>query len=305
MRIFNFCFNDCIPRKNLNSDLVKHLSNNLKYYIRIKNKFPDLIDGIITDRSPNRILLNEQNFSLTDCINHLDRDDKIIALRSFGKYPIDDLLGQIDLESLLQDKYIFTINSEKIDATNAKIVFDNSGILFTLPVVKELEKNKILIQDKLEIKTEIINHFGSDSNADFICHSIKQELIARSSGFEKFRQVLGQIKYTDSFKSEFENLTVELQKKIIDSFSHIFNKIGNSRIIPDDDKIKDVTPYMEKEIKIFELRIFSPAAIRLYFFAAKDKIYLGSINKKPKPKIQNNDILNALSIIKELIYTEI
>ena len=62
-----------------------------------------------------------------------------------------------------------------------------------------------------------------------------------------------------------------------------------------------MTPQTEKRIKVNELRIFSPVAIRMYFFETGTKVYLASINKKPQNKVQSGDILNALSIIKELI----
>ena len=39
----------------------------------------------------------------------------------------------------------------------------------------------------------------------------------------------------------------------------------------------------------------------MYFYETKEKIFFGSIEKKPKRKVQDNDILNAASIIKELI----
>jgi len=42
----------------------------------------------------------------------------------------------------------------------------------------------------------------------------------------------------------------------------------------------------------------------MYFFETVQKIYLGSINGKPKRKVQDNDILNASSVIKELIALE-
>ena len=61
---------------------------------------------------------------------------------------------------------------------------------------------------------------------------------------------------------------------------------------------------MEKIIKIFEFRVFTPVAIRMYIYETPSKIYFGSIESKPKKKIQNSDIINAMSIIKELIALE-
>ena len=60
----------------------------------------------------------------------------------------------------------------------------------------------------------------------------------------------------------------------------------------------------ERVIKVFELRIFTPVAIRMYLYETPTRIYFGSIEGKPKKKVQDSDILNAMSIIKELIALE-
>lgn len=299
--MFQFCFNDCLPKDCANDALVSHLSLTLTHYDNIKKKFNTSVDGIITDRHPSKLFLNNKQFSLASCIQHLDRELKKIAYSNFNKYPVDNYYAIADIDDLLEKGYSFVINGACHEAINAKIVEENGGILFTLPVHNDLKKDKLSIADNKKQNCEVLNQYGEASNTTFISDYIKFDLVKRADGFDKLLALIGECNYDARFKSNFESLPYAAQKKILDHIHQAIERNAVTRFYPDDQKIKDVTPDKEKKIKLFELRVFNPVAVRLYFFEAPKKIYFGSIEGKPKMKAQNSDISNALSVIKELI----
>lgn len=299
--MFQFCFNDCIPKDGSDDKLVKFLATNLKHYNSIKNNFPGFVDGILTDRLPEKVILNNNNFTLKNCIKHLDRELLKIAYRDFGKYPLEEYYNQFDIDSLLENEYTITVNKALYDATNAKIVQENDGILFTLPVHDDLKKDSLAISDRAKAICEVVNQFGEESNSTFISEYIQADKVKRATGFDKLLALVGLCKFNQKFRSDFERLTSKTQEFLLKEVKHAIKRNLTTRFYPDDNLIKDVTPDKEKQISILELRIYSPVAIRMYFYESSTKIYFGSINGKPKKKVQDNDILNAASIIHELI----
>lgn len=299
--MFQFCFNDCIPNEETNDGLVKHLSTTLTHYNIIKNRFSNSVDGIITDRYPSKLQLNNSEFTLANCINQLTRELKKIALANFNKYPVDSYYVLTDVDALLEQGYSIEINAVSHDAINAKIVQENGGILFTLPLHNDLKKNILSISSGENQAFEVINQYGHDSNTQFISDFIQGDLVKRLNGFEKLMAIVGECAYNERFKRDFENLTFDTQTFLLKEIQHAINRKAKTRFYPDGKLIKDVTPDKETKIRVFELRIFSPVAVRCYFFETSTKIYFGSIEGKPKKKVQNSDILNALSTIKELI----
>jgi hypothetical protein len=299
--MFHFCFNDCIPKNSSNDVLVKHLTVTLTHYDLIKKKFPGSVNGIITDRLPEKVYLNNANFSLVDCIQYLEREIRKIALSNFGKHPVDDYFNEIDIDSLLENEYSITIDNVGYDATNAKLVQNNGGMLFTLAVHNDLQKNTLVICDKANSTCEATNQYGAEANTNYILELIYSDIVKRADGFDKLLALVGECAYDEDFKSEFDNLTYTTQNFLLKEVEHAINRKERTRFYPDDKLIKNVTPGNEKEISVFELRIYSPVAIRMYFYETPNKVYFGSIDKKPKKKIQDNDIKNAASIIKELI----
>lgn len=302
--MFQFCFNDCIPKDGTNDGLVTHLSVTLTHYDTIKKKFANYIDGIITDRLPSDLILNDSQFTLANCIGQLNRELRKIALSSFNKYPVDNYYVLADIDNLLEREYSIEVNTAPLEAINAKIVQENGGILFTLPVHDDLKKNKLSISDKEKQTCEVLNQYGNDKNTQFVSDFIQADIVKRLEGFDKLLAIVGECTFNERFKRDFENLTYDTQTFLLKEIQHAINRKAKTRFYPDDKLIKDVTPEKEKNVNVFELRIYSPVAVRLYFFEAPNKIYFGSIEGKPKKKVQDSDISNALSIIKEQIMLE-
>jgi hypothetical protein len=299
--MFQFCFNDCIPKDGTNDGLVEHLSISLRHYDSIKRKFPTAVEGIVTDRLPEKVILNTDNFTLGKCIQYLDRDLKKIAYSNFGKYPVDEFCIQFDIDRLLASEYRIKVDKVEHDATNAKIVQENGGMLFTLPVHDELRRNTLVIYDKAKQTCEALNQYGANANTTFISDFIQADIVNRTNGFDKLLALVGNCEHDDRFRKDFNNLTSATQNLLLKEIEYAISRKAKTRFYPDDKLIKNVTPDKERSISVFELRIYSPVAIRMYFFETPTKMYFGSINGKPKKKVQDNDILNAASVIKELI----
>lgn len=302
--MIHFCFNDCVPMGHTKHRLVEHLTATLTHFDSIKRKFPDNVDGIVTSKYPSDLMFNNLEFSLRDCIQMLSRELRIIAYSNFNKYPVDNFYDLTDVDGLLEREFSIVIDQVSYDGLNAKIVQENNGILFTLAVHIDLRRNEIEICDDKKHVHPVINQFGEQNNTDFITARIERDLIQRLGAFEKLCAIVGSCCFTNRFKKSFDTLTSASQQAIIRAIENAIKRKARTRFYPDDSLIKDVTPDSESEIKVFELRIFNPAAIRMYFFETPSIVYFGGIEGKPKKKVQDADILNAKSVIKELVITQ-
>ena len=237
-------------------------------------------------------------------ISQLSGELKKIALSNFNKYPVDTYYILADIDNLLEREYLIEINANPLDALNAKIAEENGGVLFTLPIHDDLKKNRLTIADKEKLTVEVLNQYGADTNSEFVSEYIQADIVKRLDRFAKLLALVGDCKYNDRIQRDFESLTFPTQTILLKSIEHALERKTKTRFYPDDNFIKDVTPDKERAVKVFELRIFTPVAIRMYLYETPTRIYFGSIEGKPKKKVQDSDILNAMSIIKELIALE-
>lgn len=299
--MIHFSFNECFPKTEKDDFIVNCLNNSISEFKKVKNKFEHLVEGILTDRDPKKVLLNN-NLNLADSIKYLDRDNRTIAYTNFNKYPIEDYCEFVDYDEIIQKKYFIEVANVGYDSLNAKISQTNNGILFSLALHADLMQNCIIIhEENSDIKSEILNHFGVEKNSEFIIESINSEIINSKKGFDKFISLFENPVYLNSFQQDFEKLPIVCQDAIIREFNEAKKRKLPTNFSADGTLIKDVTSSKEKEINIFELRIFSPIAIRVYFYETCQKIYFGSVKKKPTKRVQNNDIETSKSTIKELI----
>jgi len=70
---------------------------------------------------------------------------------------------------------------------------------------------------------------------------------------------------------------------------------------PDTHIIKDVTPEKSR-CNVYELRVYTPTALRVYFNESHGKVYMASIEKKSNPN-QTKDIQKAHNLLNKLILT--
>jgi hypothetical protein len=299
-----FCFNDCMPLNGDEYQLISGLKTTLIEYNKVKTNFPEEVDGIVTGKLPSQLFINSANFSLSDCIEGLERPIKRIAYAYFNKYPIDKNLPVKDVDDLITGEYAIVIDSVHHSAINAKIVAENEGILFTLAIHDDLKKNALNIISNNETTFIVNNLFGETNNTAFISSVIHNSIQSKLGNFEKLIALFGAHSCKDNFKRDFDSLSFNAQLFVIKEFQFSIERKAKTRFYPDDKLIKDVTPDNEAGIKIYELRIHSPVAIRIYFYETETKIFLASIDSKTKKKEQTGQIKNACSIIKELLLLE-
>lgn len=299
--MFYYSFNDCFCKNNDFHLLQKHLLYTIKEYRDIKNRFPKNIEGILTDRDISFLTINE-NSNLLQLILSLNKDEKNYALSLFKKHPIESFYPDLDVDSVLDNDYILTVDKINYDAINAKINSLHDGFLFSIGIHDDLKKNQLEIKDK-EDSYLIDNLFGETVNTEYNISQISKKIDESKVGFEKFLSLFKNPIFYDSFKAEYESLTTALQDRIYDRMFTAKNRDLPTPFASDKDLIKDVTPVKENQIKIYELRIFEPICTRLYFYEGNQNIYLSSITKKPAKKSQSTDIQTNISIIKSLIKT--
>lgn len=138
----HFYFNECFPKTFTDDETVKCFQKTIKEYAILKNKFGEKLTGILTDRSPDKIAVSIA-LNLTQAINLLERNYKIIALTNFNKYPIDYFFDIEKNPELLEKKFIIMVGDDSFDALNPQISFLNNGILFSLGLHDDIRKNEI------------------------------------------------------------------------------------------------------------------------------------------------------------------
>jgi len=264
----------------------------LLIYLKKQNSY---VDGIVTSDLPSNIKMNEKGFTIKDCILSLDKETKNYAISLFRKYPFDNFY---EIKDEYYNNFYFKVNEKKIDAIYLSIVGYENGILFTLPIIKEFKNNFLTLNSDDNSKIKVLNLYGKKENSEFIINYISKQIQNTLPNFEKFISIIGNCKYSDKFEKSFKELPLNAQENVIIFFQKAIDRNGNTKFYADDDLIKDVTPSSSK-YKTYELRIFKPMALRIYFNESSNFTYLASIEKKPNPKVQNNDIITANIEIKQ------
>ena len=108
---------------------------------------------------------------------------------------------------------------------------------------------------------------------------------------DKLKDIIPNYKFSSSFEKEFKDLSVEVQKSIIDDFIKARERNLATPFSPDTKIIKDVTQ-SNFQYKIMELRVYTPVALRVYFNELDGFVNLISIEQKSNAD-QNEDIKKA------------
>ncbi|GEM55510.1 hypothetical protein B0A58_10575 [Flavobacterium branchiophilum NBRC 15030 = ATCC 35035] len=115
---------------------------------------------------------------------------------------------------------------------------------------------------------------------------------------DKLKEIVPNYKFYSSFEKEFKDLSVDVQKSIIDYFIKAKERNLVSPFSPDTKIIKDVTQ-PNFQYKIMELRVYTPVALRVYFNELNGFVNLISIEQKSNAD-QNEDIKKAHSKYKNM-----
>jgi hypothetical protein len=123
------------------------------------------------------------------------------------------------------------------------------------------------------------------------------------SNLGQLQNILGTYLISSKAEKAFLELTDEEQQSIIVLFGRAKSRNAITPFAPDQIIIKDVTPSDKKcKVKVYELRVFSPTAMRVYFNETNHKVFVGSIEFKSNPN-QSEDIQNACLTLNKMILT--
>jgi hypothetical protein len=122
---------------------------------------------------------------------------------------------------------------------------------------------------------------------------------SHKSNFDKLKDILGSTVYNKNFVNNFSGFSSDVQISIIEEFKKAKRRKLMTPFFPDTKIIKDVTSN-NHNVKVMELRVYHPMAIRVYFNESAEVVYLASIEQKSNPN-QNDDIQKAYKILISLI----
>lgn len=114
------------------------------------------------------------------------------------------------------------------------------------------------------------------------------------TNFEQLTAFLGNSVITKNFEKNYSSLSPDAQESIKDEFEKAANRNLATRFYPDTKIVKDVS--VSKKCTVYELRVYQPVALRVYFNEIGDTIYLASIEQKSNPD-QNEDIKKAEKLL--------
>ena len=303
-----FYFNECLPQNTVSLvDFTSLLSNTIKEFDTLVKKAINVDKGIFLEKETEKT--NFSKFSLKNAILSIpntERETRTLAFAYFTKYPIKYHLQSDEIdEKILVEEYSF----EDMDATNLAIAKHNDCFLFSVAVHDCIKKHPLLIEGKSD-DLSLDNLYGEKGNThqiELLIHKINAESLEL---FEQLKAELNSPIYSSAFEKEFLSETDEVQKSIIDMFIHAKNRGLATPYYPDNNSIKDVTPdNNKKKARVYELRLYHPKALRVYFFEFENIVFIAKMELKSKYKeedstSQTRDINRSLTIIDNLIKTK-
>lgn len=244
------------------------------------------------------------NFTLLHIIESLaTRELKSVAYSYFSKYPVENFfhIDEVQIDDLLKNEYIISIDGEDVDATNLAIVQLNEGYIFTAALHQDVEKDLLQIHSHTACSLSISNLYGVNSNTSYIEQIILQNNAAKETIMVQIEKALKKSVMSSAFERDFKRLTLVEQQSILNAFYAAIARNLSSPLYPDTKHISDVSPQHSKCV-VYELRIYTPTAIRVYFNESAECVYLASIQKKSNPD-QNQDIKKAHNKLRKMIVT--
>ncbi|MEI7587595.1 hypothetical protein [Runella sp.] len=300
-----FYFNDALPSNNDLYGFVALLSNTILEFNSLQKTQLTIAPMVVTAKLPAAMTVCGE-YSLKDAIQNIENKDlKSIAFSIFDKgYPIHEYFHEDEswIEDILRLEYKVKHGEEVIDATNLAIVAKNQGLLFSVPLHTSQAVNTVTLQTEVEnASLSLVNLFGNKSNTDFVSSHILAIDAASRNKLEQLKHTIGPNSFNNTFEKGFSALALAEQESVLVHFERAKARNQKTPFGSDGSLIKDVTPENSK-FKVLELRIFSPTALRVYFYEEPGKIYLASIEHKSNAD-QNNDIKKAEKVIQRLLLT--
>lgn len=310
-----FYFNECLPETNDLSNFNELFCNTLRSFNELSKKHSSIEKAIVTEKLPSDISIGQIG-TLHDVIDNIENKElRNVAFTYFNRYPIGQhfSLDEEAIDIILEKNFVVEFDGDEMDAMNLAIVGLNNGFLFTTATHNSLKVDFISPAPKSEGQIiSICNLHGDISiekipdlqqpNTLFIEGKVIEAELTTKSFFEQLIAVLGNCIYSTNFEREFYKLRVIEQKSVIDEFQKAKERGLASPFYPDTKIIKDVTPDQSNKCSIYELRVYTPTAIRIYFSETKGKVFVSKIGYKASPD-QSTEIRNAQSTLNKMILT--
>lgn len=299
-----FYFNECLPNGISQPVFTECLATTLEEFKDLLEKDIDIESAVITHQLPSESTysFNNANYSLLDVIDGLPSDEiRNFAYAVFNRYPLGAYFDDTDEVLILQDWFL-TVSGVDLNALNLAIVAAGEGVAFSLPLAVDLKRSPLAISERTSDQTrDVWNLFGEATNTTYLVNIITDINAARLGLFAQLKVLLGDCVLSAQFTTEFGYLTIAEQRSILTYFNKAIDRNLKTRFYPDTKIVKDVTPESHK-CRVYELRIYLPTAIRVYFNEGGGKVYLSSIGYKNRQQ-QSSEIASAHNTLYKMTLT--
>lgn len=305
-----FYFNECFSQAAVSfNEFVLLLIATINEYESLVKKDIGVERDVVLAKETEKTIVCEDNLkNAILSIPDKDREVRSLAFSYFTKSPIQFYLQSDDKtdERILEEDYRF----ESHDAINLAIAKFNNCFLFSIGVDLTVKKDVINLVGTTETLT-LDNLYGEKLNTKYIESQI---IKINASNLELFEQLKVELKdtiYALAFEKVFKSASKDVQQSIIDCFVEAPKRKLKTPYFPDNRKgglIKDVTPDdNRKKAKVYELRVYQPEALRVYFYELDNRIYISGLHYKneykKKNSAQSKDITKSLNVIDSLMKT--
>lgn len=301
-----FYFNECLPSKEIYiSDFALLLETTITEFKSLVKSNIGVDKGIILEKETERTVVCGNDLK-SAILSIMDKEIRTLAFEYFTRCPIQYHLKSDEIDDkLLDEEHHF----EGVNATNLAIAKHYDCFLFSIAVLDCIKKNSIKVEGKSEI-VEIDNLYGEKQNTQYIESKILKINAISLELFDQLKAELKNVIYTAAFEKAFKSARSEVQQSIIENFAAAPSRKLKTPYFPDNKErglIKDVTPdNNRKKAKVYELRIYHPDALRVYFYEFDNTIFISSIGYKKDYKdgnAQSKHIESSLNDIDKLIKT--
>jgi hypothetical protein len=300
-----FYFNECLPANNDLYRFVDLLSRTVVEFDQLKRDHSSVDAMVVTEKLPAAIVVCG-NYSLADTLQKIENKDlRTLAYSIFDRsFPIQAFFQEDEawMEEILSHEYQILHETGSLDATNLAIVAKNNGLLFSVSVAKSLAINTLPVQSSTTNNTlNLVNLYGEKPNTVFVSRHLMEVESRSLSKLDQLKYTLGICILNPAFEKSFRALSLGEQDSIIEHFERAKARNLKTPFCADGTLVKDVSS-QNFDLKVCELRIFSPTALRIYFHEDGDKVYISSVEHKSNAD-QNSDIAKAEKILYKLVST--
>lgn len=286
--------NECLVGNFSNHDFDELFAKSLEEFSLITEKQKSVLNGIITEKLPSDLNINSSS-NLSEAIERIhNKDLKRLAFAWFRNYPIDEHFN-LEVDSRLDENYTININHSNISIFYLPYISRKKGFALTVPVFEELKVDTLSLREQDGETINVNNFYGIESNSVIIENIVEEFNRESLSRIDQLKTIITSVVTDKLFDKDFSKLTIIEQDSILELLSETKSEKILFPIMPDGVKISKVNPKKEK-IEVYELRVFTPTALRVYFSYSGDTLIFGMIGKKTGGN-QSDDINTAHSRI--------